>query len=424
MFKLDNNSSPIKSRQFTGAPASPGGVTVKEKAPLQEPELEAKEEDIFTKAKNLLLQKGDFKSFNIKPKATMPSNQPKLRKVLFVGQNGKYICENMVELNYNGMSLTSASNAYQWLKEMAEQQKELPDVVICDLELPQGSPYALFDKLKSHPKLKEIPFIVISKNRNKINQYKALKKGFDDFYVQGVSAEEIHTRIEYIEKIKKEKLKTGFKAAEEVKFEPKMPIAKRALDIMVASILLLLLSPLFLVLAIIIKLESKGPVFYVAKRVGTGYNIFNFYKFRSMRTGADAELQKLIHLNQYNDGKGSFIKISNDPRVTRVGKLLRNTSIDELPQLFNVLIGDMSLVGNRPLPLYEAEQLTKDMWAKRFLAPAGITGLWQVTKRGRQKMSEEERMELDIAYADHYSFWMDIRILLKTIPALFQEEPV
>jgi lipopolysaccharide/colanic/teichoic acid biosynthesis glycosyltransferase len=121
---------------------------------------------------------------------------------------------------------------------------------------------------------------------------------------------------------------------------------------------------------------------------------------------------------------GTFFKLKDDPRVTKVGAFLRNTSIDELPQLINVLKGDMSIVGNRPLPLYEAEQLTSDDWSERFLAPAGITGLWQVEKRGKSDMSEEERKALDNQYARNFSFWNDIKIILKTIPALFQKENV
>ncbi len=121
---------------------------------------------------------------------------------------------------------------------------------------------------------------------------------------------------------------------------------------------------------------------------------------------------------------GTFIKISNDPRVTKVGKIIRNTSIDELPQLINVLKGDMSIVGNRPLPLYEAELLTSDNWSERFLAPAGITGLWQVEKRGGGEMSEEERKNLDNKYAQNSSFLYDLKLILRTIPALLQSENV
>ena len=146
-----------------------------------------------------------------------------------------------------------------------------------------------------------------------------------------------------------------------------------------------------------------------------------------MYPDADKRLQELQHLNQYEDEEGdgpSFTKLQNDPRVTRVGKIIRKTSLDELPQLINVLKGDMSIVGNRPLPLYEADQLTIDEWAKRFIAPAGLTGLWQISKRGKKNMSTAERIKLDIDYANHYSLWMDIKILLKTLPAMIQEEQV
>jgi lipopolysaccharide/colanic/teichoic acid biosynthesis glycosyltransferase len=125
-----------------------------------------------------------------------------------------------------------------------------------------------------------------------------------------------------------------------------------------------------------------------------------------------------------NASGAAFVKIKNDPRITKVGQFIRDTSIDELPQLFNVLKGDMSIVGNRPLPLYEAEKITTDKYITRFMAPAGITGLWQVTKRGKSAMSEEERIELDNTYANHHSFWGDIKIILMTIPALLQKENV
>jgi lipopolysaccharide/colanic/teichoic acid biosynthesis glycosyltransferase len=120
----------------------------------------------------------------------------------------------------------------------------------------------------------------------------------------------------------------------------------------------------------------------------------------------------------------SFVKIMNDPRITRIGKIIRNTSIDELPQLFNVLIGDMSIVGNRPLPLYEAEKLTTDNSVARFLSPAGITGLWQVTDRGKTDVDPENRVRLDIEYADNHNLFLDFKILLKTLPAAVQQENV
>jgi lipopolysaccharide/colanic/teichoic acid biosynthesis glycosyltransferase len=137
-----------------------------------------------------------------------------------------------------------------------------------------------------------------------------------------------------------------------------------------------------------------------------------------------AVCEKLYNMNRREQNLQAFNKISNDPRITPIGNFLRNTSLDELPQLFNVLMGDMSIVGNRPLPLYEAEKLTTDIQSMRFVAPSGITGLWQVSKRGAKDMSPEERMELDNYYAKNYSFLLDMKILLMTFPALLQKDNV
>jgi lipopolysaccharide/colanic/teichoic acid biosynthesis glycosyltransferase len=236
-------------------------------------------------------------------------------------------------------------------------------------------------------------------------------------------------------------------------------ISKRVIDITLSSIALILLSPLFLIIAILIKIESRGSVFYASKRVGRNYKVFDFYKFRSMRQDADHLLKNMQHLNQYEsqdtnsnnenqlvmesefllsddgwvnegiwkaeqDNAQPFVKFSNDPRITRIGQFIRKTSIDELPQLVNVLKGDMSLVGNRPLPLYEAEQLTRDGEVARFLAPAGITGLWQVTERGKSNVSADSRKRLDVEYAERCSLWLDLWILFKTPLAALQQDNV
>jgi lipopolysaccharide/colanic/teichoic acid biosynthesis glycosyltransferase len=143
-----------------------------------------------------------------------------------------------------------------------------------------------------------------------------------------------------------------------------------------------------------------------------------------MYTGAELLRKDFMHMNQYNadpSGKSVFFKINNDPRITKVGLFLRKTSLDELPQFLNVLLGDMSLVGNRPLPLYEAAALTTDEWAKRFMAPAGITGLWQIKKRGQDEMSTEERLTLDIDYAERNNFMYDLWIMANTPSALIQK---
>ena len=220
---------------------------------------------------------------------------------------------------------------------------------------------------------------------------------------------------------------------------------KRLLDLSLATVLLVVLSPVFLLVALAVRLESPGPVFYTSKRVGQSWRVFDFFKFRTMRIGADQLLKDVEHLNSYDDHDGekrhqhedvanligdegwvsdarlatdihkaSFLKVEDDPRITRVGRFLRNSSLDELPQLLNVVRGDMSLVGNRPLPLYEAETLTTDEDAERFCAPAGITGLWQVTERGGHGVSERRRKELDRDYARQNGFWFDLQLLLRT----------
>jgi lipopolysaccharide/colanic/teichoic acid biosynthesis glycosyltransferase len=167
-------------------------------------------------------------------------------------------------------------------------------------------------------------------------------------------------------------------------------------------------------------------VFYTSLRAGQGFKIFDFYKFRTMEMDADKKIEALAHLNQYTTGEAGplFFKLTNDPRITRFGQFLRNTSMDELPQLFNVIKGDMSLVGNRPLPLYEAATLTTNEFVERFMAPAGITGLWQVKKRGKAEMSIEERINLDILYARRSNLLYDLRIMASTPAALWQKTNV
>lgn len=256
--------------------------------------------------------------------------------------------------------------------------------------------------------------------------------------------------------------------------EFRLPLWKRVFDILFSLMALIGLSPLLLLTALAIRLESKGPVIYTSKRVGSNYRIFDFLKFRSMYTNADKHLKDFNNLNQYQaedaslqpsdtgkelligddtelngeeeillisddfviseqeytskksiEKKNAFVKLENDPRITRVGRFIRKYSIDELPQLINILKGDMSIVGNRPLPLYEAELLTTDEYIDRFMAPAGLTGLWQVEKRGEAgKLSADERKQLDIQYAKTFSFCLDMKIIFKTLTAFIQKENV
>jgi lipopolysaccharide/colanic/teichoic acid biosynthesis glycosyltransferase len=191
---------------------------------------------------------------------------------------------------------------------------------------------------------------------------------------------------------------------------------KRLLDLLGASLGLLLSLPLLLIVALLIKLESRGPVIYKSIRVGRGARPFTFLKLRSMTDGADQQRQKLSHLNEVD---GPVFKIAADPRVTRIGRLLRMTSIDEIPQLWNVLRGEMSLVGPRP-PIAE-EVVQYEPWQLRRLDVApGITCLWQIS--GRSRIGFQEWMRLDLEYIRHRSFQLDLKILIRTIPAVLSRE--
>jgi lipopolysaccharide/colanic/teichoic acid biosynthesis glycosyltransferase len=296
------------------------------------------------------------------------------------------------------------------------------------------------------------------------------------------SISEINNKVTFISD--REELFFGHEAPAHKILHFKIPIWKRYFDIIFSSIAILILSPIFIITALAIRIESKGPIWYKSKRVGTNYKIFDFLKFRSMYTDADKRLKEYNDRNQYSqqdnasakttvtaplgadaeeqaqsaglesammisddetmlvgddfvvaesdfnkkkneDIKNAFVKIENDPRITKVGRFIRKFSIDELPQLINILRGDMSVVGNRPLPLYEAEKLTSDECIDRFMAPAGLTGLWQVEKRGEAgKLSAEERKQLDIKYGQTYNFALDMKIIFKTLTAFVQKENV
>ena len=188
--------------------------------------------------------------------------------------------------------------------------------------------------------------------------------------------------------------------------------AKRALDIAVALLGLIAFSWIFVLIALLVKLSSRGPVFFHQDRAGRGGKPFVLLKFRSMRLDADLKRRELAHLGEMD---GPVFKMRRDPRITRLGRFLRRSSLDELPQLLNVLAGRMSLVGPRPLPLDEAEHLAPEH-RRRHDVPPGLTGLWQV--RGRNDLSYAEMMRLDLEYVDRCSLGLDLRILLATIPAV------
>jgi lipopolysaccharide/colanic/teichoic acid biosynthesis glycosyltransferase len=193
---------------------------------------------------------------------------------------------------------------------------------------------------------------------------------------------------------------------------PAIPFWKRAIDVTVSGTGLLLLSPLVLIVAIAIIVDSRGGVFFRQTRVGKGGRPFTCWKFRSMHRGADLVLPQLA---AQNEAKGFIFKMRNDPRRTRVGRFVRKTSIDEVPQLLNVLRGEMSLVGPRPPLLSEVVQYDEHQLRRLVVAP-GITGLWQVTKRGSHDF--EDMVELDVEYARRLSLGLDLWILMRTVPTV------
>lgn len=211
-------------------------------------------------------------------------------------------------------------------------------------------------------------------------------------------------------------------SAQPLPFETPVPagfylrFGKRALDILFSTLALICASPVLLVLGVLIKLESKGPVFYRSTRIGRGGRAFHFYKLRSMVQDADKHQHTIAHMNEAD---GPVFKIERDPRITRVGRFIRSTSLDEVPQFFNVLAGDMTLVGPRPPIPREVAQY--EPWQLRRLdVRPGITCLWQIS--GRSRIGFQEWMRLDLEYIRHQSFSLDLKILLRTLPAVLSRE--
>ena len=311
------------------------------------------------------------------------------------------------------------------------------------------------------------------------------KCGINDTISANASITEFNKKIQFISS--REGMMFDDKVSKKHILRFKIPVWKRLFDIFFSGLAIIILSPVFIITAIAIRIESAGPILFKSKRVGTNYTIFNFLKFRSMFVDAESRLKEVSKEagNQYaekeeekdenhtivaplgddaelammamgmesdmmisddevmlvgddfvvaecdynkqieEENENAFVKIENDPRVTKVGRFIRKYSIDELPQLFNILKGDMSIVGNRPLPLYEAEKLTADSSIDRFMAPAGLTGLWQVEERGKGgNMSAEERKQLDITYGRTYNFMLDMKIIFRTLTAFVQKENV
>lgn len=355
--------------------------------------------------------------------------------------------------------LKSLDEATAWLKS----GKEADLIVISD----QHSGWKFLNALRQDPQLLPIPVILMtSMLTSQIRQMALHMNVLDIFHVEH-DVEGFKHRLDYL--IRKKAFQRGDQASDLPKIPVvRLPFSKRAFDVIVALSALILMSPVMLVVAILIYIDSPGQIFYRSKRVGAGYQIFDMYKFRSMRPNADKMLSTLSALNMYGKppieliadklctlcqlmgtscqqplhlngtsvceqehlrqekNKATFTKFQQDPRITRLGSFLRKSNLDELPQLINILIGDMSLVGNRPLPLYEAELLTTTDYVQRFAAPAGLTGLWQASKlvRGQDRITETERIQLDILYAKQFSFLTDLRIMVTTVRMIWRQQNV
>jgi lipopolysaccharide/colanic/teichoic acid biosynthesis glycosyltransferase len=349
----------------------------------------------------------------------------------YIGKNSENIVR-LANLYRSGFTCDSPKQAIVELSRMLKQTKaSFPEFIVCEAEMDVHQIRTLRNFLQSNALFRGIPFLVdvAGMADHAVNAMKQSVRPDEIIGLRGMTEQELLGKIRFLRRFK-----SRMAAEMAPKIEEYSPVnmdlglmCKRTFDILVSGIALLVLSPLMLLIAVAIALESGWPIFYISKRAGRGYRIFDFYKFRTMVPDADKKLQQLAHMNQYGaecTAGPVFFKVSNDPRITKVGSFLRNTSLDELPQLLNVLKGDMSLVGNRPLPLYEAKTLTTDDYAMRFMAPAGITGLWQIKKRGTKEMSVEERISMDIDYANKCSFSTDLWIIAKTPTALLQKENV
>ncbi len=373
----------------------------------------------------------------------------------------KYLPEHMVQCT------SSYMEAAKWCSEKTDKDHI---IILLDKKSLNEDITAITYLRKHFPEAYLILFTA-SLSSEERKQY--LRCGIHDTLYRHASITDIHNKVTFISD--RANVLFSHKTAKKKILHFQIPLWKRTFDIIFSIIAIILLSPVFIITAIAIKMESKGPIWYTSKRVGSNYKIFNFLKFRSMYLGADRRLKEFNNLNQYanaeenenqvikidddteemllsdislsvNDNEimlvsddyvisekefnqkqetekqNAFVKLENDPRITKVGRFIRKYSIDELPQLFNILKGDMSVVGNHPLPLYEAEKLTDDEYIDRFIAPAGLIGLWQVEKQGDSgKLSAEKRKQLDIQYGRTYSFVTDIKIIFKTLTTFVQK---
>jgi lipopolysaccharide/colanic/teichoic acid biosynthesis glycosyltransferase len=387
-----------------------------------------------------------------------------MRYLLYIGGNDDFFARLKQLHDFEVLQAQTVKEAIDTCVKLRAREQ----VIICYDRTSTNEDFVNISLIRK--KFYQLYILLVTSSLNKEEGLQYLKCGINDTIPPDADVETLSAKIELIIK-RQEQLYVRDRQKSDPEKRFVLPAWKRCFDVVFATCAIIVLSPVLILTALAVRIESPGPVIYRSKRVGSNYHIFDFFKFRSMYTDADKHLKDLSEQNQYKaptEGEGltqarsfsetdlsdiliddesallisddliipedefaerqqevrenPYVKIEKDPRVTHVGRFIRKYSIDELPQLFNILKGDMSVVGNRPLPLYEAEMLTNDDSIDRFMAPAGLTGLWQVEKRGDSgKMSAQERKELDLRYGREFSFAMDMKILLKTCTAFIQK---
>ncbi len=389
--------------------------------------------------------------------------------VVYIGDNNEYIAHFSKLLN-NELEVTSDLSQLSNISN--KNISSLPVMVLLERSTTEDD-ISKIKLIKQELPLSYIILVTLSVDKSEIPRYQ--EAGLKDTVPPNVNETRLRNGLEFI--AKNQALIADSTRGHLPLGTYEIPLWKRTFDILFSFAAIVVLMPFLIIIAVLIRIESPGPVIYKSKRVGSNYKVFDFLKFRSMYKDADKRLKEFLSLNQYKEidpvfydssndiatiplvqydlfdnasisdnsfvsddevitekeflreknkrQQNNFVKFENDPRITRMGKFIRKFSIDEVPQLINILRGEMSIVGNRPLPLYEAEQLTSDQYIDRFMGPAGLTGLWQVEKRGDSgKLSPEERKQLDIYYAKNFNFWMDLKIVVKTFTAFIQKENV
>lgn len=341
------------------------------------------------------------------------------QNLFYVGENISLVANLSRAYHMGYASSVNLSQAIAYLRELQKEECQLRgflvDVPLHQLHLSNflqyiaGTPYA------------NLPVLYVSTHLTQA-EIREMSSGqlVDDIVHPIRDIFTIGDRIVFLGKVKAERVmqkqpRSDFATRSQ---ELLRSVVKRCADILVAALLLFLTAPLMALIAILIKLDSRGPVCHNTYRAGRGYRVFKLYRFRTGKVGAARLVTSLSQLSMFRDHGATFIKACHETGLTHFGKFLRSTSMESLPQLINVLKGDMSLVGNSPLPLNEASTLTSDEFAERFNAPAGITGLWQVSKLQGEYSA---RLKYDLEYAGARSLALDLKIMLLTPAAVLRK---